>query len=406
MVAVPTHVTGGKINPLVWRILLHSSIFGLALSIADLLFNFYLVSLGYTTATAGLFSTIGRVAGMVLGLPLGMMIDRIGSQRSLLIGLAAYGLGWLLMLQSRSLWLMIPIQLVIGGGYILTSSAVTPLLAGVTHEEQRAQIFGWNASATLVVGLAGSALGGILPSLAAGLIHIGPQATGAYRLALVTVVLLSAVAMLPVLGRMSLQSTERLIGAARLAVARLPMTRLMRYALAGLLLGMAGGAFLPFQNLFFRQCFGMSDAAVGIVLAWAALGMGVGGLLGAPVARRLGLRRAAAALRLGAVPAMLLMLVPTFLAAGAGFFLRGLFVAASFPLNDALVMRATPLSQRGVATSMMSVLWAGGWAVAAWLSGLTQEAWGFTPSLVFSAVAYALSALAIATLPLSDEGLG
>ena len=405
MVAARASDTRGKVSPPVWRILLHSSVFGLALSIADLLFNFYLVSLGYTSATAGLFSTVSRAAGMLLGIPLGMMIDRIGPQRSILIGLATYAAGWALILQFTSLWVMVPLQFLIGGAYILTSTAVTPLLAGVTRDDQRATIFGWNASAALVVGLAGSALGGVLPSFAAGVIHVGAQETSAYRLALTVVIALSVTAMLPVIGRMPTVSHERAVGSPPVPTALLPLRTLARLGLAGLMLGMGGGAFLPFQNLYFRSMFGMGDAAVGVVLAWAALSMGVGGLLGAPLARRMGLRRAAALLRIGSAPAMLLMLLPSLIPAAAGFFLRGLFVAASFPLNDAIVMRATPPRQRGMAGSMMNVLWAGGWALAAWISGVVQERWGFAPVIIFASAAYGLSALAILTLPIPDEGV-
>jgi MFS family permease len=403
MVAVRARVARGKVSPPVWRILLHSSVFGLALSVADLLFNFYLVSLGYTVSTAGLFSTIGRAAGMLMGIPLGMLIDRVGAQRSILIGLAAHSLGWALMLQCTSLWVMVPIQFMIGGAYILTSTAVTPLLAGVTSDEQRATIFGWNASAALTVGLLGSALGGLLPAFAAEAIHVGPQDMAAYRLALTVVIGLSVIAMLPMLGRMPTLSADRPVGVAPALAQLLSMRVLTRYALAGLMLGLGGGAILPFQNLFFRDMYGMSDAAVGVVLAWAALSMGVGGLLGAPVAQRIGLRRAAALLRLGAGPAMLLMLVPALIPAAVGFFMRGLFVAASFPLNDALVMRATPPRQRGMATSTMSVFWAGGWAGAAWVSGVVQEHWGFAPVIIFAAVAYLISAAAIFTLSVADE---
>ncbi len=398
MLAMRAHLSGGKISSAVWLILLHSSLFGLALSIADILFNFYLVSLGYTVATAGLFSTIGRAAGMLMGIPLGIMIDRIGAQRSLLIGVAVYALGWAILLQFTSLWIMIPIQFLIGAAFILTSTAVTPLLAGVTNEAQRATIFGWNASATMAVGLGGSVLGGVLPSLAAGMIDVGPQDTAAYRMALMVVVGLCVIAMLPILSRMQPVTHERPHGAAPLPTHLVPMSRLVRFSIAGLLLGMGGGAFLPFQNLFFRDVFLLSDAAVGIVLAWGALGMGVGGMLGGPIAGWLGLQRAATITRMGAVFSMLLMLTPSLLIASIGFFWRGLSIAASYPLNDALIMRATPLRQRGIAASMMSVFWSGGWAAAAWTSGLVLEYWGFAPVLVFAAVAYFGSALAIATL--------
>ena len=73
-----------RLSPPVWRILAHSLHFGLSLSIADLLLNFYLVSLGYAADTAGLLSTVGRGAGMVLGVPM-MLMPRVPVNSSLAV---------------------------------------------------------------------------------------------------------------------------------------------------------------------------------------------------------------------------------------------------------------------------------------------------------------------------------
>jgi hypothetical protein len=70
------------------------------------------------------------------------------------------------------------------------------------------------------------------------------------------------------------------------------------------------------------------------VLAATALVMRLGA-----VSLCLGLQRAAATLRIGASPAILLLRIPALLPATLGFRVRGLFVAASFPLNAALVAR-------------------------------------------------------------------
>lgn len=391
-----------RLSPAVWRILTHSLLYGLALSIADLLFNFYLVSMGYAADTAGLLSTVGRAAGMLFGVPVGLLIDRVGPQRAVVIGLVAYCGGWALLLQARELWALVGAQFLGGAAYILAATAVTPLLSGVTNEENRATVFGMNTSASLIVGLVGSVMGGLLPGFAAGLLGVGPQDTAAYRLALVTVIILGAAAMLPVLGALPVTEEERLVGPDEAPARPLPMRRLLRFALASMLLGVGGGAILPFQNLFFRNVFGLGDAAVGMVLALASLGMGVGALLGAVVSRRVGLRIGASALRLVAAFCALIMLSPALAPAIAGFFLRGLFVASSFPMNDALVMQLTPPRQRGMAASLMSVLWAGGWAGAALLGGFVQIRWGFAPLIVTVAVSYTLSALAIFTLPESE----
>ena len=387
-----------RISPPVWRILLHSSLFGLAASVADLLFNFYLVSLGYGADTAGLLSTVNRMAGVALGLPVGVLIDRIGARRSLVIGVVCYSGGWALALLSGALWALALTQFLVGAAQILALTSVVPLMTGVTGAHDRAKVFGLNASAAMMVGLLGSAAGGLLPALAAALLAVGPQEVVAYRLALTTVVAIALAAALPVLGGVPEYRRDDVATSAEPLQARISSRRLLGFALPALLLGIGSGALLPFQNLYFRQQFGLSDAAVGAVLAVTALVMGLGAVIGAPVSARLGLQRAAATLRIGAVPAILLMLVPALLPATFGFCLRGLFVAASFPLNDALVMQITPARQRGAAMSLTSVLWSLGWAGAAIVSGWAQLHWGFGPAIVVAAVAYALSSWAISAI--------
>jgi MFS family permease len=384
-----------QLTPPVRRILVHSLLLGFAGSIADLLFNFYLVSLGYAADTAGLLATVSRVAGVVLGLPIGVLIDRAGARRALLVGVALYAGGWALKLLSGSLWALSAAEFLAGAALLLAQTAVVPLLARVTTAAQRPAVFGLNAAAALMIGLVGSAVGGVLPALAAAAIGSGPQDVGAYRLALTSVVVLGLAAAVPLLKDLP-DSGRDTAAAAQASMGRLRSSRLLFYAVPSLLLGAGGGLILPFQNLFFRERFGLSDAAVGAVLAWTALGMGIGAMLGAPASARLGMRRAAALLRLGAVPAMLLMIVPALPVAVAGFFLRGLFVAASYPLNDALVMQATPERQRGLMVSLMTIFWSLGMATASVASGWAQVHWGFGPVLVVGAVAYALSGWAIA----------
>ncbi|WP_298816472.1 sugar MFS transporter [uncultured Chloroflexus sp.] len=385
----------------VWRILFHSFLYGFALSIADILFNFYLVSQGYTVNDVGLLSMVSRAAGMLMGLPIGWLIDRLGPQKAMIAGVVGYALGWVALLQAPVLLWLIVAQFVVGACYLLAATAVTPLLAQVTSEAQRPFVFGMNASATLVVGLLGSAVGGVLPTLAAGIVAVDPQSTTAYRLALTTVIGLSVVALLPVLTRIPVAIESSGAQSADLAVpSRHSWSMLIWLAMPSFLLGIGGGAILPFQNLFFRDQFGLSDASVGMALAVASVGGGIGALVGAPVVRRIGLQRGAALLRLGATPAMLLMLTPWLPLAIIGFFARGFFVAASYPMNDALVMGATPPSQRGLAMSLMSLLWAGGWAVSAVIWGWVAPMFGYWPQIVAAAMAYALSALTILSLRL------
>lgn len=398
--ATRARATIARLSPQVWRVLMHSLLFGLAGSIADLLFNFYLVSLGYGADTAGLMATVYRGAGALLGLPLGMLIDRFGARALLVAGAAGFSVAYAFLLAAAQLWALILFVFLAGAANVLALTAVVPLLTGITNTDERAAVFGMNASAGLIIGLVGSSVGGLLPGLGALILGVDARNTSAYRLALSVVVALGFISVLPVL--IGFRGRPILLETAAAAIAnpqrRVTPIRLIHFAIPSLLLGIGGGLFLPFQNLFFRTVFGLSDAFVGVMLAMGALGMGLGALVGAPVATRLGLRRAAALLRFGAVFAVALMLTPLLPIVVAGYMLRGAFIAASYPLNDALVMQLTPVQQRGIAISLLSVLWSLGWSASAWISGQIQVAYGFAPVLVASLIAYALSSWAIWTL--------
>ncbi len=387
------------------RILAHSLILGLAMSVADLLFNFYLVSLGYSTDTAGYLSTIYRFAGVVAGIPIGMLIDRAGAQRAIQIGAALYAIGWVAQLMVSNIWALGVTQAIIGAAGLLTLTSVVPLLTNVIHSEQRAAIFGLNAGAAMVIGLIGATVGGILPALFGGLIAVDPQSTTAYRLALCSVVILSLMALLPVLKAIPLlpDAAPRTNAAgAGQANERLPFIFIVRMTLPSLLLGIGAGVFLPFQNLFFRQQFQLSDAVVGTVLACGSLIMGLGAMFGSPFAKRLGLKRAAAILRLGSAPAMLLMLSPNLILTMIGFFIRGACIGASFPLNDAYTMQLVSPRNRGTIVSSTSMVWSLGWAATASLAGLIEKQYGFAPLLIVGTVSYVLSGIAIFALPVEQ----
>jgi MFS family permease len=398
--AARARATMARISPQVWRVLAHSLLFGLAGSIADLLFNFYLVSLGYGADTAGLMATVYRGAGALLGLPLGVLIDRFGARMLLVAGAIGFGVAYALLLMVSQLWALILFVFLAGAANVLALTAVVPLLTGITSAEERAAVFGMNASAGLIIGLVGSSVGGLLPGAAALFLDVDARDTDAYRLALSVVVVLGFVSVAPVLVGFRARPVATETAATVAVEPQRPASplRLLRFALPSLLLGIGGGLFLPFQNLFFRTVFGLNDAVVGVMLAMGALGMGLGALLGAPVAARMGLRRAAGTLRFGAVFAVALMFAPALPVVVVGYMLRGAFIAASYPLNDALVMQLTPARQRGVAISLLSVLWSLGWSASAWVSGQIQVTYGFTPALAASLVAYALSAWAIWTI--------
>jgi MFS family permease len=405
---VPKRVTAlfADFSPVVFRILIHSLLFGFAASISDVLFNFYLDSLGYGNEVAGQMNSIFRAAGVIFGIPVGMLIDRRGARKVLMFSIIAYGASWLAVLSSTDIRVIAPVYFLVGAANIATYTAIIPLLSSVIEPKQRASFFGINAGATIAVGFIGSLLGGALPSLIAPFVGVSATDQLAYRLALVSVSVIGFLAILPLLGFSAAAIKHHAAGHAAPASSghKLPFMRLVLFASQGFLLGLGGGMVVPFQNLFFREQFNLPDAQVGLILAISAFAMGFGSFIGGPLARRFGLRNAAAWTRLLAAPTLLLMLVPNLWVSAAAYYASRLVIGVTFPLADALVMQSVPIEQRGTATSLSSMLWSFGWSAAALMSGYMQLDSGFYWVFIASGIAYIASGLSFYLIPFKDDG--
>jgi MFS family permease len=381
-------------------------LFGFAASISDVLFNFYLDSLGYGNEVAGQMNSIFRAAGVIFGIPVGMLIDRRGARKVLMFSIIAYGASWLAVLSSTDIRVIAPVYFLVGAANIATYTAIIPLLSSVIEPKQRASFFGINAGATIAVGFIGSLLGGALPSLIAPFVGVSATDQLAYRLALVSVSVIGFLAILPLLGFSAAAIKHHAAGHAAPASSghKLPFMRLVLFASQGFLLGLGGGMVVPFQNLFFREQFNLPDAQVGLILAISAFAMGFGSFIGGPLARRFGLRNAAAWTRLLAAPTLLLMLVPNLWVSAAAYYASRLVIGVTFPLADALVMQSVPIEQRGTATSLSSMLWSFGWSAAALMSGYMQLDSGFYWVFIASGIAYIASGLSFYLIPFKDDG--
>ena len=178
----------------VWRVLFHSMLIGLGMSFFEVLFNFYLVSIGYKADTIGVLSTVARIAGLVVGIPAGRLIDRIGARRALITSVLIYMVGLVSVLYAPDrIWLFVG-QFVVGCAFALLFSALFPLLTQTTPHAQQPTVFGLNEMALNTIALVGSLLAGWLPSVIAPWLEVSAQSTLAYR-----VVLLIGVAILKLL---------------------------------------------------------------------------------------------------------------------------------------------------------------------------------------------------------------
>ena len=380
----------------VWRMLIHSMLVGLGMSFFDVLFNFFLVSQGYATDTIGLLSTVARIAGLITGIPIGRFIDKVGARRALIAAVVLYVIALIVVIFAPNRLVLMSGQFLVGCAFAMLFAAMFPLLSLVTPHAQQPTVFGFNEAALNMVGLVGSIIAGWLPSVLAPLLQVDDQSTMAYRIALLIGIMVFFSAVLPLLGDMPYAvDTHDANNVPLVAAPARKTSRIVLYGLAGFLIGMGSGTFFPFQSLFLRTQFALSDAQVGTFLSFGGVALGIGAILAGHYMGQRDLRIWSSVFRILAAPALLCLLAPVIWVAMIGFVLRAMLIGASIALNDVLTMRLVNPQQRGSASSIMNMAWAAGWAITSTLSGYMQTSYGFTPLIILGAIAYVLSGLSI-----------
>lgn len=100
--------------------------------------------MGVTLLQAGFLLSIMQLAGMTLGLMVGLMADRIGPRRVMLAGLVALGVGSALGALSTSVGMLLFTRLVEGMGFLLAVLPAPGLLRQrVAHAPTLARALGW-----------------------------------------------------------------------------------------------------------------------------------------------------------------------------------------------------------------------------------------------------------------------
>src|SRR5229473_2103770 len=143
--------------------LISNALSGVSVGILLVLYNLYLVALGYGADFVGVLLLVGTLGAGLAIFPAGWCVDRFGGKAiliwsSLLIGVA--GVGLLLFRQPVPL-LVSSFITGIGGAFILVVNA--PFLTMNSTPGERSHLFSLNIVLTLVTIVLGKVIGGVLP---------------------------------------------------------------------------------------------------------------------------------------------------------------------------------------------------------------------------------------------------
>lgn len=360
--------------------LLYVAVSGVTAGIFGLLFNFYVLGLGFDEALLGRLLSANNTAALLAALPAGYVSDRLGRKRALLLAAAGYTVAVAGMVWQQTPAALFALYVLSGLCQSLSSVTLAPFLMENSGETERTYLFSASFGVQMLAVTLGYWLGGQMPGWISGAPAAETASAAVYAQALLVVAGLGLLGLLP-LSLMRVTSGEK--QADRLAPFRYAAQHpaLLGKLIVPLMITTLGaGLFVPFMNVFFRETHQSSDAVIGSLFAAGSFAMALGLLAAPPLAERYGSINAFILTQALSIPFMALLgFAPWFWLSAAAYLARLLLMNMTIPVYQAFAMAQVNTEARGTTAALISMGYSFGYAISPALSGQMQVQFGFAP---------------------------
>jgi MFS family permease len=366
---------------------------GTAMGVFRLLFNFFVLSLGYNEDLLGNLITTANTTALLLALPMGYLVDKWGKKPSLITRnfLLASAVGAMALFPSVTLFYIM--NGVFGIAQALGSVAMGPFLMENSEEGERAYLFSFASGLQMASVSVGNWVGGYLPTWMGNWQSVDPESSTAYGSALVVIAIGALFGLIPLMLIRRNRITDPRNGIfAPIAFARENPKLLGKFFFPLLIVSIGAGLFVPFMNVFFKVVHQQPDTVIGSLMAWGSLAMGVGLLIAPPLADRLGKLRLVVLTQGLSIPFMIILgFAPVFALSAMAFYVRMALMNMSSPIYQNFVLEQVDPGSRGTVASLHSMVWSFGRSFSPSISGYLQVAYGFGPPFLIAIGLYAVA---------------
>ena len=144
--------------------LIYAIIAGVAMGIYRLIFNFYILSLGFDEKLLGNLVTTSSIAALIFALPMGYLADILGRKASLLISGLIISLSIGMMVVVPIIPVLYAMNILSGIAQSLAAVTMSPFLMENSGERERTYLFSFSSGMQMVSASVGNWIGGYLPT--------------------------------------------------------------------------------------------------------------------------------------------------------------------------------------------------------------------------------------------------
>jgi MFS family permease len=313
----------------------------------------YLPELGVSSANVGLLLGTNGAAMVIAAIPFGLLADRIGRKRILILGLCGLPPVLLIYALTRDFGFLLIGSVAAGIFESAFLSTWNALIADQTGKENRNAAF----SLSFVVNSVTTGIGFGLPIVFPAV----QSATGAsiYTVHITAFALLAVLsALTPVALYFLLRDyKEEHIVAPTLVKGR-SIRILWKFSITNGMIGLGAGFIIPLIPTWMFLRYGIPDTYTGPLLAVAGITIAFAALFSARLAGRYGPVRAIVMTQGSSTIFMVLMpFMPSAAPAAGVYLIRSSLMNMSGPIGDAYLMGIISKEERGLASAINSIIW-------------------------------------------------
>jgi len=368
------------------------------------LYNLYLLRLGYDPEAIGQINAVGRLAFGLTGIPAGLLGVRYGARPLLLageitivVGLVAGPLVGFVPIAMQTTWLATTCALGFGGATLFFVNSL-PVAMDATTDVERRHVLSLMSAMVPLCAFLGSLTGGVMPGWIGALLHLDDSSPVPYGWALIfggAMFLLTIPLVLAIRsGRVAEPTT------AEPAVEEgVPLFTIGALATVAVFGSAAIGATGAFFNVYLDHGLGSTTEWIGAITATSQLVAVPAATFMPIIASRLGNRRAYV-ITLFSVALWLLPLglVPTVAIASIGLIGVAAYSTVAGSIFNLYSQVSVPTRWRALMSGASFTAMGCSWALTAFLGGLAIERFGYRALFVGAAIATALGAALFAVL--------
>jgi MFS family permease len=369
---------------------------GLLFSGWNLFFNLFIIDAGHSRDFLGLVNAAPSLSALLLGVPMGLLSDRIGHKRAMILGFALANFTIIGMILGGSEPAILAMALLFGGASQLYVLSQAPFMMKTSDDRTRDILFSLSYGMFPLASTFGNFLAGYLPGLFTRWFGLATS-TSAYQAVLLFSVISSFLVLIPIAfiqgsgtGKKEEPGREAEVKPSLWKTLSRPLT--LKLALPNLAIGLGAATLVPYFNVFFAERFHMGDSTLGILFSAGSLATGVACIIGPRLVGNLGGKVRTVVLGQAASLGFLLMIgfSPWPWLAVIGFIARGALMNMVAPLFDAFALEQSHEIEHGAVNSIRNLAWNVGWTVGPYISGLVQQRYGFSPLFVSTAILYGI----------------